>query len=161
VREEGDEERVVEERRDRLRAAEVHVERVRHRHECVERDADRQHDVPLGRDVDDAERRHQRLPVLQQELAILEEADEADVDADGDHEPGAAHGAALVARPVDAACDEPVDDRRGPQQQDERRIPGRVEDVARDEQVHLLRPPGQERQVVQDEQHDEKDEERQ
>ncbi len=40
---------------------------------------------------------------------------------------------------VDAARDEPVDDGRGPQQQDERRVPGRVEDVARDEQVHLLR----------------------
>ena len=87
VREVRYEERVVEERPDRLQAPEIHVERVGQRHERIERDADRKDDVPLGRNPGDAERGHQGLPVLQQELAVFEEADEPDVDRDRDHEP--------------------------------------------------------------------------
>ncbi|MBF8293173.1 MAG: hypothetical protein HW392_2000 [Steroidobacteraceae bacterium] len=159
VREEGDEQRVVQWRLDRLRPPQVYIERVGHRHECVERDADRQHDMPGRRHVFDAERGHQRLPVVQHEITVLEEPDEAEIDRDGNHEPGAAMGFALVTGGVDAARDEPVHDRRGPQQQDEWRIPGRVEDVTRDQQVHLLRRP-RERQPVQQQQHGEEHDER-
>ena len=137
VREERHEQRVVEEVARRRGAAQVHVERVGHRREGIERDADRQHDVrapAAGSATPNAA--ISAREVLEQERAVLEVAEHAEV---GDHRqqhPGAPRDRPL--RLDQALRGVPVDHRRDPQQDHERRIPRRVEQVARDQQVDLL-----------------------
>ena len=81
-------------------------------------------------------RGHQRAEVVQQELPVLEVAEHAEV---GDHR----QQHPRVPRRRSLRLDEslrgvPVDDRRYPQQDHERRIPRRVEQIARDQQIDLL-----------------------
>ena len=79
MREERHEQRVVEKVGRRLGAAQIDVEGVGHRRERVERDADRQHDVPRRRHVMQAEARHQCAEVVEQEMAVLEVSEHAEV----------------------------------------------------------------------------------
>ena len=149
MREEGHEQRVVEEAARRLRAPQVDVERVGQGRERVEADADRQDDVPTGRMVDD----RRATPAIatklcEQEAAVLEIAEHAEV-----------HRRRLVsihslARPLALGADHPlrrppVDHGRNPQQDHERRIPRGVEQVGGDQQVDLLLMPREERRIVQ------------
>ena len=105
----------------------------------VERNADRQDDVVIGWLVIDADACGQHLEIAQEELAVLEPAEHAEVCGYGRQHPGAS--TPWTGRFGDAVGRPPVDHRGDPQQDDERRVPRRVEDVARDQQVDLAGLP--------------------
>ena len=102
VREEGHEQRVVEEARGRGGAAQVHVQRVGHGGEGVERDADRQHDVVVRRVIGDPDGGQQGAEAVQQELAVLEVPQHAEVRDHGQQHPGMPRGLAARLAPVPA-----------------------------------------------------------
>jgi hypothetical protein len=139
LREERHEETEVEQRRRGPRPPQIHIQRIRHRLEGVERDADRQDDVPTRRLPFDADRGHQRNPVLEQELAVLEVAKDAEIGQDARRQPRPPCAHAIGG--VDLLRDEPVYRRRDPEQDDKGRIPCGVKEIALDEQDDLLRPP--------------------
>jgi hypothetical protein len=157
LREERHKQGKVEQRVRRLRTAQVHVERVRHGLERVEGDSDREHDVPIGGRPRHPDRGHQDLPVLEQELSVLEVAEQAEVYEHADSHPPATPRQPILG--VDLLRYAPVDDRRDPQQDHERGIPGGVEYVARQQEVCLLDLP-RERRVVKRKHQREEDEER-
>ena len=112
VREEGHEESVIEEATRRLRAPQVHVERVGQRRERVEADADRKDDVPPRRVVDDPDRSRDRHEVLDQEPAIFEVAEHPEVHDDAGQHPRLT--GALALRPDHPLRRPPVDHGRHP-----------------------------------------------
>ena len=147
VRKEGHEQRVIEEVASRHRAPQVYVEGVGHRGERVERDADRQHDIGRRRLVGDSEGIHRRGEVRLQEAAVLEVQQHAEIDDDRQEHPRAPAGLPLRAhQPLSRV---PIDDRRYPQQDHERRIPRRVEQVAGDQEVDLAHRPRQRQRMHQ------------
>ena len=86
VREEGDEHREVEEVARRRDLAAVHVDDVAHRHERVERDADRQQDAQRE-DVDlPPERGEHVVQVVGEEVEVLEEPEQRQVEPEADDE---------------------------------------------------------------------------
>ncbi|WP_223276178.1 hypothetical protein [Sphingomonas daechungensis] len=113
VREEGHEQRIIQEVLRRLRPPEVDVQRVGQGREGVEADPDRQDDVPLRRLVIDADRRREHDEILEQELAVLEIAEHADVHDHRDDHPHLARP--LLLRAHHPLGRPPVDDGRNPQ----------------------------------------------
>ncbi len=139
VREEGHEQRVVEEILRRLGPPQIDVERVGQGREGVEADPDRQDDVPLRRLVGDPRGRGERDEIFEQELAIFEIAEHPEIDDDGDQHPRPA-GRFLLG-PHHPLRRPPVDHGRNPQQDHERRVPRRVEQIGCEQQVDLLLLP--------------------
>jgi len=107
--------------------------------ERIERDADRQHDVELGRRVDHADGGERLRETVERERAVLEIAEYDEVDEQRRDDPALARSRCL--RSVDAQRDPPVERRRRDQQEQERRIPRGIERVAGDEQEILARAP--------------------
>ena len=145
VREEGHEQGVIEQVPRRCRPPQVHVERVRHGREGIEGNADRQDDVVVRGVVGDAHRAHERTEIVEQELAVLEVAEHAEIGDHREQHPGVpGRGAARLHEPL---CRVPVDDGRNPQQYHERRVPRRVEEVAGKQEIDFLRGPRQRQRV--------------
>src|SRR5690606_20053457 len=137
LREEAHVEHEVDEAARRLELSAVHVDRVRHRLERVEGDAYRQHDaehLPGRRYTQRVEQRHQ---AADEEVGVLEEAEDAEVDRDRQpqHEL-LAPGARRVGDPPGR---EVVRDGGDEDQPEEAPIPVAVEDVAGDDQHDLAR----------------------
>ena len=129
VRKEGHEQRVIEQVLCRRRAPQVHVQGVRHGRERIEGDAHRQDDVVVGRVIGDADRRDEGGEVIEQELSVLEIPQHAEVRDHRQQHPGVAAGGPFCFH--EALRGIPVDHGRHPQQDHERRIPRRVEQVTR------------------------------
>jgi hypothetical protein len=158
MREEGHEQRVIEEASRGLRTPEIDVERVGQGRKCIETDADGQNDVPTGRMVNDPKRPGDLHEILEQEPAVLEVAEHPEVHRDTGQHPSLARPFALGSNhPLRGP---PVDHGRNPQQDDEGRIPGGIEQVGGDQQVDLLLMPRKERRIVQRHHAAEKDQKR-
>ena len=145
MREEGHEQRIVEEVGCRLGAAQIHIERVGHRCKGVERDADRQHDIECRRFIGDAQRRHEVAEIGEQESAVFEIAEHAQVGDNRQQHPCAPHGRLFGVDELLRGI--PVDHRRHPQQNHEWRIPRRVKQVTCDQEVDFLRGPAERHRV--------------
>ena len=84
---------------------------------------------------------HEPDEIFECETRVLEKAEQTEIDGETDHQQTTTHAGILgVVKP---ATDNPVDDGRDPQQEDEGWVPGRVEEIARGDQIELLDRPGQ------------------
>ena len=155
VREKRHEQGIIEEVARRQCATQIHIKRVRHCCEGVERNADWQHDVELRRRVVHANRARGCREVVQQEIAVLEVQQHAEVRNHRQQHPRAPRDRTLGFH--QALRRVPVDHGRNPQQQDEWRVPGCVENVAEDQQIDLALFPRQRERVHQ---HDDQEERR-
>ena len=139
VREVGDEERVVDEAADRRHVAAVHVDDVGHRHERVERDAERQDD---GEDrIADVEADGRQRPRrrVDEEAGVLEEAEHGEQEAErGPQDAQRRRARRPHGRPAERGGGPVADQRRRRQQPGEAPVPDRVEVVAGREQPQVL-----------------------
>jgi hypothetical protein len=135
VREEREVDRELLQRR-RLEVAPVRVDDVADRHEGVEGDPDRKHDrLHVERQIEPHERR-EVVARGDEEVVVLEVAEDADVAREGEDQERLAPGG-VVGSP-DAHGEHLVPQRAGGQQEDEPPVPPAVEDVAGDDDE---RPP--------------------
>src|SRR5262249_8665388 len=134
MREERDEYREVEQAAPRPQLPAIDVDRIAHRLERVERDADGQDDP------EDRQRRSEPcglqncLYVRREEVEVLEEAQHPEVRDDAQPEEPATPAGPLFH----AARGAVIDRRRDGDQDEEPGMDVSVEDVARDEQEHVL-----------------------
>ena len=138
VREERDPGQVVDHALRRLVLAAVHVHGVRDAGEGVEADADRQQQ-PEGRQVGvRPDQPQDAVELVDEEPAVLEVAEEGEVDRDGRRQDQLAAAApALGLAPGEIVPRDPVDERGREQQRDEPPVPHPVEDERRgDEEEH-------------------------
>ena len=145
MREERHEQRVVEKILGRLGAVQIHVQRITHGREGIKRNAYRQHDVELGRLVDHTEARHQQGKIFEHESAVLEIGQHAEIGHDREQHPCASRVLILGVNQLLRRI--PIDDRRYPQQDHERRIPRRIKKITGDQQVALLCRPAERHRV--------------
>ena len=120
-----------------LEVAPVDVDGVGEGLEGVEGDADGQDDLQGGGVHGDAEAVPGGDPVLDKEVGVLEVAEDAEVDGEGDPEPPFL--ARLVGRFFNADADEKVDDGGEGDEPEEAPVPPPVEDVGGNEQQQVLR----------------------
>jgi hypothetical protein len=114
---------------DRHEVAPVHVDEVADPHEREEGDADREHDRPRReRDVE-AREGEQVVRRGDEEVVVLEVAEEPEVSGEGDCEQGLP--VSHVAASVDAERERVVPDDRECEEEAEPPVPGAVEDEAR------------------------------
>ncbi len=140
VREETDEQREVPEIPRRLELAPVDVDRVAHRLEREERDADGQHDGEHVRLEGHVQRVQQVLHAAYEEVEILEEAEHREVAGHADRENPLAHRLrrAPLLQPLQVRGHEEVHDHRDEQKRQETPVPARVEEQAGGEQPAIL-----------------------
>ncbi len=130
----------IEQRVSGLNALTVDIEAVRHRLERIKGDAQRQNDASGGDLVIDAERCHEPREIFLEKMPVLEVAQQTEVHEYADDK---------VEAPLAALCrhhppgGKPVSQCRNPQEYDEWRIPGSVENIARQQQVCLSCTPRQ------------------
>ena len=138
LREEGDEKGEVSKIAGRAKCPPVDVERVGHRLERVEADADREDDPERSRRHGHAEVGHQVHELGDEEVGVLEDAEHAQVRGQADDQEGLAPP--RVRRGVDGDPRSVVDECRDPDQRQEAPIPPGVEDVAGNEHGGLPGP---------------------
>ena len=134
VREERDPGQVVDHALRRLDRAAVHVHRIRDAGERVERDADRQEQLDCRERLAGAQQPQDAVELVDEEAAVLEVAEEGEVQGDRrrQDQPAAAAGAlplGLALREV--AAGDPVGQRRRQQQRHVAPVPQPVEDERR------------------------------
>ena len=121
-----------------LEVASVDVDGVGEGLEGVEGDADGQDDLQGGGVHGDAERTPGGDPVLDEEVGVLEVAEDAEVDGEGDPEPPLLER--LGVGFFDADADEEVDEGGEGNEPKKSPVPPTVEDVGGDQQQEVLRP---------------------
>ena len=136
VREERYEHGEIEQAAPRVQLAAIDVDRVTHRLERVERDADRQEDAKCRLVHDEPERRQDAGDVLDEEVEVLEEPEHAEV---RDH--AQPQEVPAMPRPgLHPARGAVVDDGRGGDEDQKPRMDVAVEEVAADKEQHVLAP---------------------
>ena len=120
-----------------LEVAPIDVDGVGEGLEGVEGDADGQDDLQGGGVHGDAEGVPRGNPVLDEEVGVLEVAEDAEVDGEGDPQPPFLPR--LVGRFFNADADEKVDDGGEGDEPEEAPVPPPVEDIGRNEQQQVLR----------------------
>ena len=120
-----------------LEVAPVDVDGVGEGLEGVEGDADRQDDLQGGGVHGNAKGVPGGNPVLDEEVGVLEVAEDAEVDGERYPQPSFLPGS--VRRLFNADADEEVDDGGEGNQPEEAPVPPPVEDIGRNEQQHVLR----------------------
>ena len=137
LREEGDEGAKGDGVAGGLEVAPIDVDGVGEGLEGVEGDADGQDDLQGGGVHGDAEGLPGRDPVLDEEVGVLEVAEDAEVDGEGHPQPPFLPR--FVRRFFNADADEEVDDGGEGNQPEEAPVPPPVEDIRRNEQQEVLR----------------------
>ena len=120
-----------------LEVAPIDVDGVGEGLEGVEGDADGQDDLQGGGVHGDAKGLPGRDPVLDEEVGVLEVAEDAEVDGEGDPQPPFLPR--FVRRLFNADADEEVDDGGEGNQPEEAPVPPAVEDIRRNKQQQVLR----------------------
>ena len=142
MREQTDEERVVDQGVGRLELPVVHVDDVGDFLERVERNAGRQQDAEHrdGR-LMEPERLQRRSERVHEEVEVLERAEEAEIDDERQRQERAPSLA--VVGPRDGFRTIEVDNRRRGDEREKPWIPPPVEDITGDEQHHVLLAPSE------------------
>ena len=124
--------------------------------EGVKRNADRKENVEMRRLIDDADAGEQPLEILEQKISVLEKTEHAQIHANARDEPPLL--GALTLRLGNLATEPKIHRRGREQERGERRIPGAVKNVTRNDEQVFSHLPSAKTPVERDDDYEKNDE---
>lgn len=144
----GDEEGEIDEVPRGLGLASVDVDRVRHRLEGVKRDANGEDDIQRRRGEAEADGIEKGGGVLDEEVEVFKEAEDTEVRDHRDGDPAFPESVGICIG--DLLADEEIDDSREKDEPEKAPVPSSVEEVARENEYHVLPTMGEDAQQPED-----------